>query len=807
VVGLLATGALVGWWLHMPVLQSAIPGFVAMNPATALAFLLAAGSLLSFHGRRADAGSVWLARMLAACAVVVPLLCVSRFLTPWDFGLDRLLFPSRVAVPLQGFPNRMAPVAAGNFVVAGIALLLLASRSRRVRRAALVLSVVVGFVGLVVIVDYGYESSLAEVQGLIPVALNTAVAFVLLAVAMLCARPADGVASLFLSGTLGGDLARRLLPAALIVPLLIGWAEWRGQDLGWYDRAGGTALVAILTTLILAALIWMSARSVDRADRARSMAERELQDLNLHLEERVLHRTGELKQTHEQARRAADELRGWFDASPLASCSLTPDNQVLSWNPAAETMFGWTADEVIGQQLPIIPDDLHDESKALTEQALAGEQITNLEARRRHKDGRLLDVAISTASLHEASGAARAIVAVYADIGDRKRLELQLAQSQKMEAVGRLAGGVAHDFNNILVVVQAAAEFLLDDLDKDDARRSDAVDIADAARRAASLTRQLLAFSRQQVLELRVLDVNGVVDALEPMLRRVVEANIELVFRPAGDLGFVMADAGQLDQVLVNLVVNARDAMPGGGTILIETSNVILDDAFPQAHLTAQPGPHVLLSITDTGAGMDAETQARLFEPFFTTKAMGKGTGLGLATVYGIIKQLGGHIWVYSEVDHGTTFKIYLPRHAGAGTDQAGQQMERCDPAPTGATILLVEDDATVRATVRKLLERHDYRVLEAANGNEALALIDKKPGAIDLVLSDTMMAGMSGVELRQHINERPASPLVLLMSGYSEEALIRLGATGAPGPVIQKPFTVKDIIARIDQVLRSAPA
>jgi two-component system, cell cycle sensor histidine kinase and response regulator CckA len=283
----------------------------------------------------------------------------------------------------------------------------------------------------------------------------------------------------------------------------------------------------------------------------------------------------------------------------------------------------------------------------------------------------------------------------------------------------------------------------------------------------------------------------------------VVEENITVRTRLGAGLDRVRADRSQLDQVILNLVVNARDAMPAGGTLLIETANVVLDGAYPHSHLSTQPGAHVALTVTDTGSGMDAATQARIFEPFFTTKGLGHGTGLGLATVYGIVKQSGGHIWVYSEVGRGTSFKIYLPRYTGPDEEQAPRERSRGrEDRTAGATILVVEDDIAVRSSVRRLLERYGYHVLEAPSGNHALTAIAESAQAIDLVISDMVMPEMSGLELRQHLRElRPTLP-VLLMSGYSEEAITRLGSPGSVGPLIEKPFTVQGILQKVKEAL-----
>ena len=399
--------------------------------------------------------------------------------------------------------------------------------------------------------------------------------------------------------------------------------------------------------------------------------------------------------------------------------------------------------------------------------------------------------------LRSSDGSSRQVLGVATDITDRKQLEDQFRQAHKMEAVGRLAGGVAHDFNNVLTVIRAQTEFLLADLPSDDPRRADVQEIQSAADRAASFTRQLLAFSRRQLLQPEVLDLNGVITGMEMMVRRLVGEDVVLLTKLLPDLPPIWADPGQLQQAILNLAVNSRDAMPRGGSLLIETNLVELDEHYPRQHPTAKPGRHVVLVVTDTGSGMDAATRSRIFEPFFTTKEPGKGTGLGLSTVYGIVKQSGGHIWVYSEVGRGTTFKLYFPPHHGAPKPV---QPERTTlPAlGSGATILLVEDERPVRSTVRRLLERHGYRVLEAANGHDALHLVTSRAGEISLVLSDMVMPGMGGTELASRVRALAPRLPVLLMTGYTEEAITRAGERPLDENIIEKPFTLTTMLEKV---------
>jgi two-component system, cell cycle sensor histidine kinase and response regulator CckA len=381
--------------------------------------------------------------------------------------------------------------------------------------------------------------------------------------------------------------------------------------------------------------------------------------------------------------------------------------------------------------------------------------------------------------------------------GQLRRSEAQLRQSQKLEAVGRLAAGIAHDFNNLLSVVLSYSEELIAALPEGSAHQRDAMEIARAGERAAELTRQLLIFSRQQMLTPKILDLNVVLANLGRMLTRVVGEDVRLDLIAAADLGRVKADPGQIEQVLMNLVVNARDAMPNGGALTIETHNVDLDEAYARDHLHVEPGPYVMLSVSDTGVGMDRETQARIFEPFFTTKGPGRGSGLGLSTVFGIITQSQGSIWVYSEVGRGTTFKIYLPR-----VDGASERPPVAEHVAGGSeTILLVEDEPQVRAVVRRALERAGYAVLVAQDPDDALRLCDARQ-PIDLLLTDVVMPHMNGRELAERVRARYPATKALFMSGYTDDAILRHGVLDAGVPFLQKPITPTTLARRVREIL-----
>jgi nitrogen-specific signal transduction histidine kinase/ActR/RegA family two-component response regulator len=388
------------------------------------------------------------------------------------------------------------------------------------------------------------------------------------------------------------------------------------------------------------------------------------------------------------------------------------------------------------------------------------------------------------------------------DITDRKQLEEQLRQSQKMEAVGRLAGGIAHDFNNLLMVIQGYADLLAERLPAGDPLRRNAEQIQTASQRATSLTRQLLAFSRKQMLAPKVISVQSILGDMERILRRLIGEDIQLETSSAPDVGLIKADRSQIEQVILNLAVNARDAMPQGGRLTIETANVDLDASYARSPVVLAPGKYVMLAVTDNGCGMDAETQTHIFEPFFTTKEKGKGTGLGLATVYGIVKQSGGYVWVYSEPGRGTSFKIYLPMVENV--EEPGRD-NRGDPQSSGRgteTILLVEDEKGVRELAREYLEMSGYTVIEAEDGHTALELAAMHSGTIHLLMTDVVMPGISGRELADRVKRIRPKIQVLYMSGYTDQAVVHHGILDMDAVLLQKPFTMATLSSKLREIL-----
>ncbi|MBI4460877.1 MAG: PAS domain S-box protein [Acidobacteria bacterium] len=630
--------------------------------------------------------------------------------------------------------------------------------------------------------------------------------------------------------------------------------------------------------------------------------------------------------SHEELRRSNQQLRALIQSAPLAVIVLDCEGNVTTWNPEAERMFGWSAEDVLGRPLSAIPDGRWTTYREIAVRLQNGEVIQGREVEPRRKDGTGLTVSLSVSPLRDPAGQmsgcmaiamditqckraekavqaseeryrdlfenakdimytrnmqgrvtsvnketervtrysreellgmnileliapedrpaleqficdggskasqsireveiitkdgqrvplqvnarviyrkaeAVEVVAICRDLSQQKQLQAQLWQAQKMEAVGRLAGGVAHDFNNLLNVIGGYSEMLLEDSQEGSDFCHYAQEIRKAADQAASVTRQLLAFSRKQILQPKVLDLKELLSDLGKMLRRLIGEDVQLstVLQPA--LGAVKADPSQLEQVIMNLAVNARDAMPQGGRLMIETSNVVLDEEYARMHPPCQPGPYVLLVVSDTGIGMSQQVRAQIFEPFFTTKPMGKGTGLGLATVYGIVKQSGGYIWVYSEPGRGTTFKIYLPRAEGIA--EASPSPINSASLPKGSeTVLIVEDEPAVRELAREFLESSGYRVLDADCGAAALALARQQHGPIHLLLTDVIMPQMNGKELAGELGRFLPATKVLYMSGYTDEMIAHHGILKPGIHFLQKPFTREALAKKVREAL-----
>ena len=449
----------------------------------------------------------------------------------------------------------------------------------------------------------------------------------------------------------------------------------------------------------------------------------------------------------------------------------------------------------------LAPPERQSEAAEALAQVRQGQRVEPFETIRVRKDGKRVHVALSLSEVKDASGRITGASVIARDITEAKRLEEMFRQAQKMEAIGRLAGGIAHDFNNILGVIIGYSEMLLERFDVGSDLRKPVEEIKKAGDRASSMTRQLLVYSRQQIVERRVVNLNQSVAEMENMLRRMIGEDVELrtILEPL--LGRVKADPGQIQQAIMNLAVNARDAMPKGGTIILETANVELDERYGADATKPVSGPYVMLAVTDTGMGMDADTQARIFEPFFTTKEQNKGTGLGLSSVYGVVNQSGGHIRVYSELGQGTVFKIYLPR-----VDEEAQQIARQHAEERSyrgsETVLLVEDEESLRSLTRQFLEQNGYQVIEAAHGSHALEVVQSHRGPIHLLLSDVVMPGMSGPALAAMLAPLHPETKVLYVSGYTGGFAVHNGLLDAGMRLLQKPFSRDALLQKVRQAL-----
>jgi PAS domain S-box-containing protein len=805
-IGLLV---LVGWSLDYRPLMSLTPRLAAMKPNAALSFV-ALGVALWFLGdppARRSVSRVRVARGLAAFVTLVGALTVAEYMFVFDAGIDQLLFVDPIKHTL---PGRMSPVSAAHFVLLGAALLSYGDDSSR-WHAAQWLALATAFSSLAALLGYLYDvRTLYAVGPFSSIALHTAASFLLLSAGILCSRPREGLMRVVVGDGPVGVLVRRLIPAAVVVPIVLGFVTLKGEQAGLYGSAFGAALFAASSIFCFVLPIVWTGRGLWSLDRERRDALAGL--------------------IQSEARN-----RAVLEAALDAIVTVDETGTVMEFNPAAERTFGHARADAIGKKLPelLIPEQLREGHQRSFQRYLQsgksrilGKRI-EIEALR--ADGTAFPIELTvvrtrshgpptfTAYIRDLTerhlaqqAEARAAAAVNKEFTQRKQAEQalkqteeQLRQSQKMDAIGRLAGGVAHDFNNLLSVILSYGAMLMQDLPPGNPMRADLEEMIRASERAAKLTRQLLAFGRQQVLAPRVVDLNETIGALSQMLRRLINEDVELSFQ-LGARGKAYVDPGQLEQVVMNLVINARDAMPGGGKLTLETTDMELDASYAGGHLDVTPGPYVMLSVSDTGVGMDEATQARMFEPFFTTKGQGKGTGLGLSTVFGIVKQSGGSIWVYSEVGEGTTIKVYLPR-ANRETPSAQPSGVQARSLRGSETVLLVEDNEQVRALAGTILRKNGYNVLEASSGDDAIALSERFSATIHALLTDVVMPRMSGRQLAERLAERRGDMKVIFMSGYTDDAIVQHGVLEAGIFFIQKPLMPEPLLAKLREVLDGA--
>jgi PAS domain S-box-containing protein len=758
---------LVGWATGSNALRSFLPDALPMKSNAAVVFvMLGVAVAVRIAGNRRR-----LSQALALVVLLVASATALEYATGIDLGIDRLL-ATDVAQPGAPYPGRMAIGAVVALVADGFAILLL-ERSWRGWHPSAVLAVVAAIVGGLGIIGYSYGApGFTSIGSSTEIAFPAALASVALSVSILAADPGNSLVQLITDRGLAGQLSRRLGPTVVLVLPVGAWLRLRLEHAGVLQEQTGSAVVIIVEVLVLGIFGFWTAVGILRLEQARA---------------------ADLRQQE-----------GVFETSDDLICAMDPEGRFTLASPSWTRILGYEPGGVLGSSMSefVHPDDVETTRADFARQVEPGQRKTGQVNRCRTLDGTYLWFEW-TSSRDAETGQT---FAVGRDITERKRLEAQLSQAQRLEAVGQLAGGVAHDFNNILTAVRGYSELVREGLEDGDRRRHDIDEVIVNADRAAALTRQLLAFSRRQVLQPQVLDPAEIVEGIIPMLRRLLGEHVEFETHIASDLGCVKVDRSQMDQVIVNLAVNARDAMLNGGKLTIELGAVELGAPYAAAHPEVVPGPYVLLAVSDTGVGMDEETRGRIFEPFYTTKEPGRGTGMGLATVYGIVKQSGGSIYVYSELGHGTTFRIYLPRVTALRPDNVLEAMATPPSSSGTETILLVEDEPSVRGFARRSLEDQGYTVLEAAGGAEALSIVAAHPDPIALLVTDVIMPGMQGHQLAQRLTAARPELRTLYVSGFTENSVIHQGVPDHGAAFLAKPFTAETLSRAVRRVIDGQP-
>ena len=848
--------AVVGWFIGSASLRSLGKGYIPMAANTALAFLLLGLILLLF---KSDSTRFLL---FARVVLVVVIAVVGARLGEYFVGLDLRVDHWFFGFPAEQFGlapvGKMAFFTAVTFMLFGLATFLVTfPNTRSANDAAKGLSLVVGFVGLTFSLGYLYGAPLTYDGGSVPMALNTGVCFVFGGAGLwLRGSLRDDAARRLAKESLErahyelderikertAELRAQQLflhavvdasPNAIFVKDTQGRFELVNKAVEMaYGRSGeeilGRTEDEINGNPTEAAAFVNDDMEVIRTLEAKFVAEQPLtnqrtgktrfyQTVKVPLQLPETQRPKVLgvaiditdrKEAEQALRESEQRYRLLFESNPQPMWVYDLNTlEFLAVNEAAIFHYGYSREEFLGMTIKDIRPQ-EDVPALLENIATSSVSGINLAGTWKHakKDGEIIDVEIISHPL--LFGGRDAELVLVNDITERIRAQValretegQLRQSQKLEGVGQLAGGIAHDFNNLLTVIGGYTDLILTGSKLDEPTREKIEEIRKAADRATSLTRQLLAFSRKQVLKPEVLDVNTLIESLGQMLRRLIGEDIELVTFLGSDVGNINADPSQIEQVVINLIVNARDAMPNGGRITVKTANVELDAAYSDMHIAVNPGPYVMLTISDTGCGMDSETRKRIFEPFFTTKEVGRGTGLGLSTIYGIVKQSGGNIWVYSEVGKGATFKIYLPR-----VDADAYEMVLKDNENVlndgSETILLVEDEEMVRKLATDILRTRGYHVLVASGGDEAIEICKLHKERIDLILTDVVMPGMNGRKVAESVSLLQPEIRVLYMSGYTDDAIIHHGVLDPGTNFIEKPFTAQSLSSKVREIL-----
>jgi len=809
----------IGWLIDSSWLKTGLldVGAVAMNPVTAVALVLASTSIILSRSET-NRGAVRVGRLLGAVVATIGLIKLVDYIFGFHSGLDRWLFAQRIG------ENRMAPNTAGAFLIMGLALMLLDARSRARFAPAQLLAAAITVLGFLCLVGYAFRArSMYGVGPHIPMALNTALSFELLALAVLLCRPDRGIVAELRSSAVGGIAARRLLPVAILLPIVFGWLCEYGRHGETYVADFAAALMVTGTVVMFAAAVCWTAVALNAADGRRVEAENRLRIANEELDRRVSQRTAELVEANLDLAKKNHEV-GMFrlmveSVQDYAFLILDPQGCIVSWNAGAERITGYRAVEIIGRHVSVFlpPTEVADDAWEPTRQTAAVEGRCEEEGLRVRKDGSQFWANVVVTAIRNAEGRLAGFAKVTRDLTERRLAEAsaaraaddlkkrddQLRQSQKMEAVGTLAGGVAHEFNNLLQAMQAYTQFAMEGLMPEEPRYQDLQQVLAATDRAATLTRQLLGFGRRQALELKDVEPNGLVQDLLKLVQPLIGANIVVDVSLDPKVGLIHADASQFQQLMMNLCVNARDAMPDGGTLLIKSEDLHLTQHYCDVHPGIEPGRYLALTVSDTGTGMPPEVAEHIFEPFFTTKGLGKGTGLGLSMVYGMVQQHHGVIRTYSEVGHGTTFKILLPTVACAS---ASTGTTATSPERGGVeTILVADDEASVHDVYLRVLGRAGYRLLSARDGREAWEVFESHADEIDLMVLDIMMPNQTGRDVYRRVRDVRAEMPILFCSGYDPATTCVRFAEGDGLRFIQKPFDPDDLLRSVRQLLDQA--
>ncbi len=768
---------LVGWLADLEFLGHPAAWHAPMSFVTAL--LLCIGSCsLAVQSLPVSRGRRWVLRILGLTLLVMGGWTLVAYITGGRLPSDVWLLDRRIAQGLPSHTNRMSPASAMCFLLFGLVSLLRALLPRKGGRVVQVLSALGFLLSLVSLVGYLYSVALlVALKDYKPIAPQTAASFFLLFVGTYLADPRHGIMRIVLSDETGGFLARRLLLFVFFIPVLLGAIASAGLRGGLFTPAVCIFFLTAATVACLASLLLFNAFAIDTAERERRQALKSL----------------------EESERA---YRSLFQNAADPMFLVDRDLAVLTTNAAAVASLEVPAAELQGRRLPDLTAVCEAETHRGLTQAFE-DGFASFEACARTSGGCDVPLEIHARAV-EFHGAA-AVLAVARDLSERRRAERELAekegllrQAQKMEAIGRLAGGVAHDFNNLLTVIMGYAELLLARPGLTEEARGEASEIKTCAERAATLTRQLLAFSRKQPASPRTTDANRVIEKLAPLLRRLIGENIRLDIRLPAAPRLIFIDPNQLEQVFLNLAANARDAMPGGGTLTIESLERLIGNDPLAFTPTPSGGMYVEFSVRDTGCGIPPEITNHIFEPFFTTKPETKGTGLGLSTVYGIVTQNGGAIRVDTSPDTGTVMRVLFPVSSSMVEDTGHEEAAEAARARHSATLLLVEDDPEVREYLRTGLLRAGYNVLTAGSGEEALSVVSLSPFAVDAVISDVVMPGLGGRELAAILERSIPGVRILFMSGYDQAGVPGIGTLCGRYDLITKPFTITELVDKL---------